>query len=93
MIVPVFKKGDKPVNYRPVLLSSITCKFLEHILHSNGMVHLDKQCILKDHRHGFQKRRLRKTQLAMTMQEIVSRLSKGDQVDIILLDLAKAFDK
>ena len=32
-IVPVFKKGDKhkPANYRPVSLTSITCKLLEPI--------------------------------------------------------------
>ena len=38
-IVPVFKKGDKhkPANYRPVSLTSITWKLLEHIVHSNVM--------------------------------------------------------
>ena len=42
-IVPVFKKGDKlkAVNYRPVSLTSITCKLLEHIIHSNVMTHFD----------------------------------------------------
>ena len=42
-IVPVFKKGDKykPVNYRPVSLTSITCKLLEHIVHSHVMAHFD----------------------------------------------------
>ena len=43
-IVPVFKKGDKhkAANYSPVSLTSITCKLLEHIIHSNVMTHLDK---------------------------------------------------
>ena len=69
LIVPVFKKGDKhkAANYRPVSLTSITCKLLEHIIHSNVMAHFDKHHILKDH--------------------------QGNQVDIILLDFAKAFDK
>ena len=42
-IVPVFKKGDKhkPANYRPVSLTSITCKLLEHIVHSHVMPHFD----------------------------------------------------
>jgi len=49
-VVPLFKKGDKhqPANYRPVSLNSITCKLLEHVVHSNVMKHFDKHNILKD---------------------------------------------
>ena len=39
------------------------------------------------------KRRSCETQLIVTIQEIASKLSKGQQVDVILLDFAKAFDK
>ena len=94
-IVPVFKKGEKhkAAKYRPVSLTSITCKLLEHIIHSNVMAHFDKHDILKDNQHGFRKRRSCETQLAVTIQELASSLSKGNQVDIILLDFAKAFDK
>ena len=94
-IVPVFKKGDKhkPANYRPVSLTSITCKLLEHIVHSNVMAHFDRHNILKDNKYGFRKKRSCETQLIVTVQEIASRLSKGDQVDVILLDFEKAFDK
>ena len=34
-----------------------------------------------------------KTQLTVTIQEIASRLSSGDQVDVILLVFTKAFDR
>ena len=42
-IVPVFKKGSKSKveNYRPISLTSITSKLLEHIVHSSVMDHLD----------------------------------------------------
>nr|XP_054765722.1 uncharacterized protein LOC129272629 [Lytechinus pictus] len=45
-IVPVFKKGDRslPENYRPVSLTSIVCKTLEHIVCSSIMKHLT--CII-----------------------------------------------
>ena len=94
-IVPVFKKGDrhKAANYRPVSLTSITCKLLEHIIHSNVMAHFDKYKILKDNQHGFRKRCSCETQLIVTIQEIAPKLSKGEQVDVILLHFAKAFDK
>ena len=95
LVVPIFKKGDKhqSSNYRPVSLTSITCKLLEHILHSNIMRHLDQHNVLCDNQHGFRKKRLCKTKLLSTVQEIVSSTAKGQQVDTILLDFAKAFDK
>ena len=55
--------------------------------------HFDQQGILGDNQHRFWKRRSYETQLVVTIQEIASRLSKGNQVGIILLDFAKAFDK
>ena len=40
-VVPRFKKGYRHLasNYRPVSLTSITCKLMEHIVHSNVMQH------------------------------------------------------
>jgi hypothetical protein len=36
-VSPIFKKGDKskPANYRPVSLTSVCCKVIEHIIHSH----------------------------------------------------------
>ena len=49
-VVPIFKKGDghQPSNYQPVLLPSVVCKTLEHIVHSNIMSHFDSWNILCD---------------------------------------------
>ncbi|XP_052809231.1 uncharacterized protein LOC128237685 [Mya arenaria] len=54
-VVPLFKKGDRhqASNYIPVFLTSITCKLLEHIVHSNVMQHFDEHNILSDNQHGF----------------------------------------
>jgi hypothetical protein len=53
-VVPIFKKGDKSKssNYRPVSLTSICSKLMEHILHSNIMSHFEKHAILTEARHG-----------------------------------------
>lgn len=98
LMVPIFKKGDKhqPSNYKPVSLTFIMCMLLEHILHSNIMRHLDQHNILYDNQHnehGFRKKRSCETQLLSTVQEIASSSAKGQQVDIVLLDFAKAFEK
>ena len=56
-ITPVFKKGSKtnPANYRPVSLTCITCKLLEHIIFSNIMNDADELDIFKHYQHGFRK--------------------------------------
>ena len=94
-IVPIFKKGDKhqASNYRPVSLTSISCKLLEHIIHSQVMDHFDRHSILSNSQHGFRSRRSCETQLAITIDTIARTLDEGGQVDIVLLDFAKAFDK
>ena len=56
-MTPIFKGGNKErskaENYRPISLTSITCKVLEHIIHRNIISHLDQQRILTDVQHGF----------------------------------------
>ena len=94
-IVPLFKKGDKSKveNYRPVSLTSITCKLLEHIIHSNIMRHLDKNKILTNQQHGFRKNRSCETQLITTLNDFNNSINARGQTDAILLDFSKAFDK
>jgi transcriptional regulator NrdR family protein len=60
------------------------------LFHSNNMDHFDKNKILTNAQHGFRKKRSCESQLIVTIHEIASKLEKGSQVDIILLDFAKA---
>ena len=93
-IVPIYEKGEHlPGNYRPVSLTSITCKVLEHVIHSSIMSHFDQHNILCDNQHDFQKKRSCETQLMVTIQDIAKNFSKGRQVDIILLNFSKVFNK
>ena len=96
LIVPLFKKGLKHMasNYRPVSLTSVACKVLEHIVHSNIMQYLDQNSILTVKQHGFRKKQSTVTQLVATIQGIASSLHSGkDQAHMVLLDFSKAFDK
>ena len=93
--MPLFKKGDKSLaaNYRPISLTCILCKVLEHILASNIVKHLDGQGILYDLQHGFMEKRSCETQLIMLIEDLARSAGVGKQTDIILLDFSKAFDK
>ena len=94
-VVPIFKKGDRlqPINYRPISLTSITCKMLEHIITSNIMQHLDSHNILHDAQHGFRKHRSTETQLIQLIDNLAHNIDNRIQTDAILLDFQKAFDK
>ena len=94
-VVPIFKKGDHATasNYRPVSLTSICSKVMEHIVSSQIMRHLDLNNILSNAQHGFRKRRSCESQLILSTDDLLKSLDGNIQTDAILLDFAKAFDK
>lgn len=94
-IMPLFKKGERTnaENYRPVSLTSIASKLLEHIIHSNIMDHLDRFDVLKDSQHGFRQKRSCESQLITTINDFSECLNSKGQIDAVLLDFSKAFDK
>ncbi|XP_072021366.1 uncharacterized protein [Amphiura filiformis] len=93
-VVPLFKKGDRsdPANYRPVSLTSISCKLLEHIIHHHIMNHLDYHNILYDKQHGFRKGLSCETQLAGLIEKKKKIVDSKGQADLIIMDFSKAFD-
>ena len=93
-VAPNFKKGDKHLAeiYRPVSLTSVTSKFLEHIICSHLMEHLDKHHILTNLNHGFCRGFSCETQLVTTLHDLCQSFEKSVQFDIAILDFSKAFD-
>jgi ribonuclease P/MRP protein subunit RPP40 len=94
-ITPLFKKGSKadPQNYRPVSLTSIVCKIFESVLKDKILEHLEKHSLIRDSQHGFTRGRSCLTNLLDFLEEVTRELDKGNAVDVIYLDFAKAFDK
>ena len=96
-ITPLYKGGNKnrsvAESYRPISLTSISCKIMEHVLHSHMINHLEREGILTDTQHGFRKNRSCETQLLQTVDSFAKSLNNKEQVDAILLDFSKAFDK
>ena len=66
---------------------------MEHILVSNIMAHLNEHSILHDRQHGFRAMRSCETQLVTFIDELAGKMSKGSQVDVIIMDFSKAFDR
>lgn len=94
-IAPIFKKGERYIaaNYRPISLTCVASKIMEHIVTRHIVNHLERNGILYDYQHGFRARRSTETQLLTFVQELYDNLRDGKQTDVVLLDFAKAFDK
>ena len=55
--------------------------------------HLESLQLILDSQHGFRKGRSCLTNLLILLENITKSLDEGDNVDLIYLDFAKAFDK
>ena len=97
IINPIYKAGKmdrgKAENYRPISLTSVTCKLMEHIICTNINKHLENNGVLSNAQHGFRKKRNCETQLIAAINDFARALNDGMQIDTILLDFSKAFDK
>ena len=95
LVTPIHKKSLKsdPANYRPISLTCIICAVMEHIIVSNIWKHLHKHDIILHFQHGFQSGLSCESQLIETVHDWMTALDNKTQIDAILLDFAKAFDK
>ena len=92
-ICPLYKKVDIALlsNYRPVSLTCVPCKMLEHIVCTKNMAHLDEHKLMSDKQHAFRKNRSCETQLITVINDWAKVLDAGGQ-DTFILDFEKAFD-
>lgn len=94
-VIPVFKNGNKTSreNYRPISLTCICCKLLEHIIASHIFRHLEKNKHFHNNQHGFRKGLSCDTQLLEFNTDLHFNLNSNQQTDCIVLDFSKAFDR
>uniref|UniRef100_A0A672UQA6 Reverse transcriptase domain-containing protein n=1 Tax=Strigops habroptila TaxID=2489341 RepID=A0A672UQA6_STRHB len=88
-ITPIFKKGkmDHQGNYRPVSLTSVPGKILEQILLESTLRHMKNNEVVGDSQHGFTTGKS-----CLTNWWPTGLMDRGRAVDVIYLDLCKAFD-
>ena len=80
-----------------LLLQQICKLYMEHVIVSHTMSHLDRHLSrlldLDSKQHGFRSGLSCETQLVSVIHEWNSSLKEKRQVDMALLDFSKAFDK
>ena len=74
-------------------LTSVCCKLIEHIIRDEIVEHLEKNGLLRDSQHGFRTNRSCTTNLLEFFEKTTDIVDRGGPVDMVFLDLAKAFDK
>ena len=89
--LPLFKKSDGSLacSYRPVSLTCVPCKLLEHIVCSNILAGLDKYIFLSDRQHAFRKGHSCETQLTTVKNNWAKILDNRGQVDTFILNLKR----
>jgi endonuclease/exonuclease/phosphatase family metal-dependent hydrolase len=94
-VCAIHRKGNTHLasNYRPVSLTSIVSKICEKIIRRAILDHLDLNDLLTDKQYGFTTGRNISLQLLNVLEDWTEAYDRGEEVDCIYLDFAKAFDK
>lgn len=94
-VIPIYKNGDRhsACNYRPISLTSVVCKLLEHIIFSHTISHLESNNFFYKHQYGFRRGYSCEQQLLEFSHDIHTNMEAGAQTDAIFLDFSKAFDR
>jgi hypothetical protein len=93
-VCPIHKKGPKSIcnNYRPVSLTSIACKMMESIIRDNIMEYMKTNKYFSDKQFGFLPGRSTVLQLLKMLDTWTEALDNGDVIEVLYLDIQKAFD-
>ena len=93
-VAPIPKKGSssKPADYRPVSLTCTACRIFETLIRNRMLDFLLYHGLLSKDQHGFMRKRSTSTQMLECLYDWSYSVETRRFVDIIYLDLAKAFD-
>lgn len=94
-ITPVPKTDDYSLvsSFRPISLLCTSVKILEHIIFKHLSKFIERNNLITPLQHGFRKGYSTVTQLIETFHDLAAAIDMNGQVDVILLDFEKAFDR
>ena len=95
IVVPIFKgKGSasSPSNYRPISLTCTVCKVMESCIKKPLLSYFIKNDLISSKQHGFLPNKPTLTELVECLNDWTLALDRGEKVDVVYFDLAKAFD-
>jgi hypothetical protein len=93
-VIPIQKGGDRSLvtNYRPVCLTSVVCKQMEHVIASYLRQVWDQNDCLYEGQHGFRPGYSCESQVIAVCQDTADSLDNGDKIGTIIREFSKAFD-
>lgn len=94
-VTPIFKgkgKRSEKSNYRPISLTCISCKISERLVKDHIVEYLSTNNVISTFQHGFMSQRSTESQLLVSITDWCSMLESGMYVDVVYLDISKAFD-
>jgi hypothetical protein len=94
IVVPIYKGVDLSVvlNYRPVSLTSLECKQMEHVI-AGCMKHAWENIDwLYEQQHGFRPGYSWESQIITVCQDISHSFDDATRLDVVIIDFSKGFD-
>jgi hypothetical protein len=93
IVSPIYKGGDRSLgsNYRPVSLTSVVCKQMEHVIASYLRKIWDKKDWIFGGQYEFRSGYSCESQVITVYQDIADSLDNGSRIDAIIIDFSKAF--
>lgn len=95
VIIPILKPGKDPndhTSYRPIALSSILIKLLEHLVKNRLEWFIENRKLLPTTQFGFRKGLGTADSVATLTSEIRLALSRNESVVAVFLDISAAYD-
>jgi len=80
------------INYRPVILTSVLGKVMEHIILSAITQHAQDNQAIRSSQHEFVKGRSCLTSLISIYDKMTHLMDEGEAVDVVYLDFSEDFD-
>jgi hypothetical protein len=94
IVVPIYKGGDRSIvgNYRPVSLTSVVCKQMEHVIEEYLRQVWELNGWLYEGLQGFRPGYQCESEGVTVLQDIADSLDEGFRTDAIIIDFQKSFD-